>query len=385
MKFLVLGAGLMGRAIALDLARSHPENEVLLTDIDEERAIAVAKTIAATVDGAKISSAKLDVAYYDDVVATMSGMDAMIGAVSYHHNYMLSKAAIEAGSHYLDLGGNNEVVERQMTLGPLAAKAGVLIVPNCGLAPGMACVLAAGGAKQFEQLDAIRIRVGGLPQHPRPPLNYELFFAPDGLINEYIEPAEIIHEGYRKQVESLTAIEEIVFAPPFGAMEAFNTSGGASTLTRMFEGRIKELDYKTIRYKGHCEKFKLLFDLGFASSEPIMIGDGVRTARELFTDLLRKKLTGDGRDVVLLRVTITGRTDSKNHSLAYEMIDYYDDGNQTSAMMRTTAFPTSIIAQMVVRKEIDARGVFPPEQCVPAGRLVQELKQRNVIIKESKT
>jgi lysine 6-dehydrogenase len=376
MRFLVLGSGMMGSALAYDLAHSRGVEEILITDIDEQRARLVAESL-----GERVHSARLNINYYDDVVAAMSGIDVAIGAVSYTYNYMLTKAAIESGTHFLDLGGNNDVVERQLTLHEKAQAAGVCIIPNCGLAPGLANVLAASGAKRFETLKRLHIRVGGLPQQPVPPLNYQLVFSPDGLINEYIEPAEIIRNGHIEQVESMTDIEEIVFPEPFGALEAFNTSGGLSTLARMFEGKVNEMDYKTIRYKGHCEKFKVLLDVGFASSEPIMAGDTVRTAREIFADLLRKKLPANGPDVVLLRVTIDGTIDGQQKTLAYEMIDYYDESNKITAMMRTTAYPTSVISQMVGQGEITSRGVLPPEQCVPAGPMIEELKKRNIVIK----
>lgn len=313
----------------------------------------------------------------------MRQANVAIGATSYTQNIQLTNAAIETKIHFCDLGGNMDVVYEQMKQNDRARAANVLILPNCGLAPGMACVIAAGGAKRFSAVEAIHIRVGGLPQNPQPPLNYQLVFSAEGLINEYLEPAEAIRNGEIKHLDSMIDIEELEFSPPFGKLEAFNTSGGVSTLTGMYKGKIRDLDYKTIRYKGHCEKFKTLLDLGFASSEPIMVGNSVRTARELFEEMLRRKLPANGPDVVLTRVTIKGTMSGSPKTLAYEMIDYYDDTVKITSMMRTTAFPTSIIAQMVVNGTITARGVLPPEQCVPLDPFIAELKKRNIIIKET--
>lgn len=378
MKVLVLGSGMMGSAITFDLAQSNNVEEILLTDIDEQRAKGVSESL-----GKKVRSGRLDINYYDDVVSAMTSMDVAIGAVSYTHNYLLTKAAIEAGVHFLDLGGNNDVVDRQLMLNEKAKAANICIIPNCGLAPGLVNILTVSAAKRFDTVDKIHLRVGGVPQHPRPPLNYQLVFSPEGLINEYLEATEVISNGKVIRVESMTDLEEIIFPPPFGVLEAFNTSGGLSTLTRMFEGKVKELDYKTIRYKGHCEKFKTLFDVGFASNEPIMMGNKIRTAREVFADLLRKKLDSNGPDVVLLRAAISGTIGTQQKRLAYEMIDYYDDATKMTAMMRTTAFPTSIIAQMVGRGQVMMRGVMPPEQCIPAEPLIEELKKRNITITET--
>lgn len=377
MKALVIGAGMMGGAIAYDLARSGGVENVTLADIDPGRAENAAKKA-----GEKVRPLKLDTNYYDDVIAAIEGSDVVFGATSYNHNYLLSKAAIESKVHFCDLGGNMGVVDRQMTLHEKARAAKVCVIPNCGLAPGLACIIGAGAAKRFDSVEAVHLRVGGLPQIPQPPLNYQLVFSAEGLINEYLEPAEVIRGGELRSVSSMADIEELEFPPPFNKLEAFNTSGGISTLTRMFKGKVKELDYKTIRYKGHCEKFKTLLDLGFASSEPIMVGDFVKTAREFFEDLLRKKLSGDGPDVTLMRVTVSGTLGGSKKTLAYEMIDYYDTEASMTSMMRTTSFPTSIIGQLAVRNVITERGVLPPEQCVPLEPLLVELKQRNIIIRE---
>ena len=163
-------------------------------------------------------------------------------------------------------------------------------------------------------------------------------------------------------------------------LEAFNTSGGLSTLAQVLKGRVKSLDYKTIRYKGHCEKFKTLLDLGFATNEPMMVGGSVKTNREFFADLLRKKLDHGGTDLVVARATITGRKDNAEKMLVYEFVDYYDEATKMTAMMRTTAFPTSIIAQMLAHGVIETKGVLPPELCVPGDKMIAELGRRNVKI-----
>ncbi len=380
MKALVIGAGMMGSAMAYDLAHSTGVGGVLLADIDGERARAVAASI-----GPNVEAHALDTQDRPALLALMRRVQVAVGATSYTHNVQLSSAAIEAGVHFCDLGGNMDVVYAQMSSDAQAKQANVTILPNCGLAPGMACVIAAGGAKRFTKVDAIHIRVGGLPQHPVPPLNYQLVFSAEGLINEYLEPAEVLERGALRRVESMTGVEELTFPAPFGKLEAFHTSGGVSTLTKMFEGRVPDLDYKTIRYPGHCEKFMTLLDLGFASAEPFMVGSTVRTAREIFEEMLRRKLPANGPDVVLMRVSVTGTMDGRRRTLAYEMIDRYDERLKITAMMRTTAFPTSIIAQMVAQGVITARGAFPPEQCVPLEPFLAELKKRNILIQETLT
>jgi len=380
MNALVIGAGMMGSALAYDLAHSEGVDRVMLADINGDRARKIAASI-----GGKVEPVQLDTQVPEQVTRAMKGVSVAIGATSYTQNLGLTQAAITAGIHFCDLGGNMDVVDRQIALDPLAKAAGVCILPNCGLAPGFASVVAAGGAKRFSALDEIHIRVGGLPQQPQPPLNYQLVFSAEGLINEYLEPAEIIRNGKQERVGSMLDLEELDFPPPFGKLEAFNTSGGTSTLTRMFDGKVKALDYKTIRYRGHCEKFRLLIDLGFAGAEPIVAGASIRTAREFFEEMLRRRLPSNGPDIVLMRVTIRGMAENRSQTLAYEMIDHYDDKLKMTSMMRTTAFPTSIIAQMLSNGTVGARGVLPPEQCVPLAPLLSELRKRNIVVNESLT
>src|ERR1700741_4731118 len=211
MKILVIGSGMMGSALAYDAAHSTGVEKVFLADIDPERAATVATSI-----GSKVESKKLAINYYDDVVELMKRADVAIGATSYSHNILLTKAAIEAGPHFCDLGGNMDVVDRQIAMNAEAKQADVCILPNCGLAPGLACVVAAGGAKKFSSITSVHIRVGGLPQRPQPPLNYQLVFSAEGLINEYLEPAEVIRNGEVRTVPSMIDLEELEFPPPFG-------------------------------------------------------------------------------------------------------------------------------------------------------------------------
>lgn len=370
----------MGSAAAYDLSHSAGTEEIVLADIDEDRAREAARAIGRTV-----RPVQLDIADAGSLRSLMNSSDAVIGATSYTHNLGLTKAAIDARVHFCDLGGNMDVVTAQLRLHNDAVRAGIIVIPNCGLAPGLACIVAAGGAATFESVRRISIRVGGLPQNPAPPLNYQLVFSVEGLINEYLEPAEVIRGGAVMTVPSMADIETLTFPPPFGTLEAFNTSGGISTLPMMFGGRIADLDYKTIRYPGHCEKFKTLLDLGFASAEPIMVGSTVRTAREIFEELLRRKLPSGQPDVVLMRVTITGVRNGRTGELTYQMIDRFDPPSRITAMMRTTAYPTSVIAQFAAGGKITARGVMPPESCVPLSPLIAELRNRSILISETFT
>jgi len=376
MKILVLGAGRMGHGAVFDLAHNSSEVEaVTVADADFAKAQAVAKNVKST----KVSAIELDVSDYEKCISAMRGNDAAISCVNYWYNLELSKAAIETETNFCDLGGNNYVVDEQLALDAEAKKANINIIPDCGLAPGMVSILAMHGANRFDETEEIHIRVGGLPQNPKPPLNYQLVFSVEGLINEYIESARVIRNGEIKEVESMTELESLEFEN-FPVLEAFQTSGGTSTLPETFLGKIKELDYKTIRYAGHCEKFKTMIDLGLCSSEEI-VADYVKVKpRKVLGELLQNHLPADEPDYVLIRLEFVGTKGSERKSLRYDIVDKFDETTNLSAMMRTTAFPASIIAQMMARGNVKMRGATPQEKAIDAEKFVAELEKRNIRI-----
>lgn len=380
MKILVLGSGRMGLGAAFDLAHNSDTETVTVADVDIERARAVVEAVKSD----KLRAVEIDVRDGGRVVDLMRGHDAAISCVVYHYNLELARAAIAAGTNFCDLGGNNAVVAAQLALDAEARAAGVHIIPDCGLAPGMVSVLVAHGAARMRELESIHVRVGGLPLAPVAPLNYQIVFSVEGLINEYVERARVLRGGQIVEVDSMTEVETLEFPPPFGRMEAFQTSGGTSTLPETFLGRVGELDYKTIRYPGHCAQFKLLIDLGLAASDEVTFENGTHVApRRVLGACLLKHLPADRPDVVLVRVEFRGNLDGAQKMLRYDIIDRYDEQHGLSAMMRTTAFPASIIAQMMARGEIREKGALPQERCVPPEAFVAALAARNIKIDES--
>ena len=379
MKILVLGAGRMGLGAVFDLAHNSPEVEVVtVADSNLEKAEAVAKTV----NSEKVTAHQIDVSNVSEVIELMRAHDSAISCVNYWYNAELSKAAIATSTNFCDLGGNNYIVDEQLAMDEEAKAAGINIIPDCGLAPGMVSILAVHGAKRFDETDEIHIRVGGLPQNPKPPLDYQLVFSVEGLINEYIEVARVVRDGQITEVESMTEIESLEF-DDFPPLEAFQTSGGTSTLPDTFLGQIKELDYKTIRYAGHCEKFKTMIDLGLCSSEEIVVDYQKINPRKVFGELLTKHLPADEPDYVLVRLEFVGKTGGETKRLRYDIVDRQDEATNLSAMMRTTAFPASIIAQMMAKGNVLMRGATPQEKAIDAEQFVAELARRNIVIKES--
>ena len=372
--FLVIGAGLMGRAVALDLCRSPGVDSVLLTDMDADRVGSVLDSLRSP----KASAQRLDVTDRAAVIEAMRGRTVAVSCVPYRHNAELARAAVKARCSICDLGGNNDVVAQELALDAEAKGAGMTIVPDCGLAPGLTNVLSADALARFDRLDELHIRVGGLPLRPRPPLGYQLVFNPSGLINEYKEMCLVIRDGEVRRVESMTGLEALEFPPPFGHLEAFNTSGGTSTLPLTLKGRVRELDYKTIRYPGHCERIRLLMDLGLFDERPVRVGGTEVLPRELIEALFVEHLSFGDDDAVLVRVTAKGARDGRERTLTHTIIDHCDRPNNLTAMMRTTAFPASIVAQMVADGTIARRGAVPQELVVPTGPFIEQLGARGI-------
>ena len=379
MKILVLGAGRMGHGAVYDLVHNSPGVEsVTVADFDLKKAEEVAEGVGTS----RVSAHHIDVSNYADVVALMKDHDSAISCVNYWYNAELSRAAIETKTNFCDLGGNNYIVDEQLALDDKAKDAGINIIPDCGLAPGMVSILAMHGAKRFDEVEEIHIRVGGLPQKPKTLLEYQLIFSVEGLINEYIEPARVIRNGEISEVESMTELESLEF-PGFPPLEAFQTSGGTSTLPDTFLGKVKQLDYKTIRYTGHCEKFKTMIDLGLCSSEEIMIDYVKIKPRKILANMLTSYLPADEADYVLVRVDFVGKKDGETKKLRFDIVDKQDDQTGLSAMMRTTAFPASIIAQMMASGDVLMRGATPQEIAIDSEKFVAELAKRNILIRES--
>lgn len=376
MKVLVIGSGQMGKGAAYDLVKQDSVEQIILADIDTKCAEALAKEV-----GDKAVAKTVDAKNHDQLMRAFSEVDSVISAVSYTVNVLHTEVAIETGTHMCDLGGGWTVVEKQLEMNDKAKDAGVTVVPDCGLAPGMVSVLAREGIEYLDRVESVKIRVGGLQQEPRPPLNYALIFSVEGLINEYIEPCVALRNGKITIEDPLVGFEEITFPEPFGKLEAFNTSGGTSTLPHTYKGKVKDLDYKTIRYPGHGHKMWCLMKLGLMDSEKLEV-EGVKIApRRVLESLLEKNLPPSGKDVTLLRVMVEGWKGSESRNIEYEVIDYFDDTTGLTSMMRTTSFPASVTAMMMADGRIKKRGVLTPERCIPPNLFIEELRARGIDIK----
>jgi len=360
----ILGSGIVGTAAAWDMNRRG--HEVIVADVSDEAAARAASIAGAT---ARPTDATDDA----EVRTLLETVDLVISGVPYRFGVAIAAAAVGTNTHYLDFGGNPTIVRRQLELDADAAAAGVTIVPDCGLAPGVANVLAVDvvAALGDSDIDELRLRVGALPANPAGTLGYQLAFNPVGLINEYAEPCEVLHHGTFATEEPLTGIERNEW-PPFGLLEAFHTAGGSSSLPAMFAGRVQELDYKTVRFPGHAAPFRAMLELGLFDEAP-QAASGV-APRDVLLEALDDHLPRGGDDIVLVRVW--GRRG--NRTVGHELVDTNDD--RFSALARTTAFPTTALAHLIL--EGGARpGARTMDGAVTAEYLKTELAAVDIEIK----
>lgn len=379
MKVVVLGAGLMGKETARDLVKSDDVKKVYLADLDVGQAEDFAKELGSD----KLEVLSLDATDDTQLGEVMALGDVVVNALFYIFNEKVAKTAIERGVHSIDLGGHiGGATDAVLKMTEEAKAKGVTIIPDLGVAPGMINILAGYGAGKLDTVETMKIFVGGIPVKPEPPLNYNVVFSLEGVFDHYTDPSHVIRNGEFKEVASLSEIEEIEFEG-FGKLEAFHTSGGTSTLTESFSD-VDTLEYKTIRYKGHAEKFQLLVDLGLLSRENEVTVDGKTVkVRDVMREHLSPQLKlGKKADAVLLRVLVSGEKDGKSMTYEYDLLTQKEESNNITAMARATANTMSIVAQMIGTGQISKRSVYPPEKIVPGDNYIAALKERGVIIHE---
>ncbi|MEO7822919.1 MAG: saccharopine dehydrogenase C-terminal domain-containing protein [Gemmatimonadaceae bacterium] len=378
MKMLVLGAGYQGSACAYDLLQNPEVTEVRLADLHTEH---LAEFLG-PYSGDRLIFTPLDVRNTEAVRALMGQCDAVMSAIPYYFNFELAQLAVESGVHFSDLGGNTEIVFKQKTLDLEAKKKGITVIPDCGLAPGMVNILAEHAINQLDKVETVRIFVGGLPQNPEPPLNYQIVYSLEGVLDYYTTLSWVLRDGKRCQVTALSEVEQVTFEGKVGQLEGFHTAGGLSTMAFRYEGKIPTMEYKTLRYPGHAAIMEAIRELGLLEMNPVDVKGVKVVPRDLVVAAMGPRLTKpNGKDLVALRVFAEGTKDGKPTKVGWEMVDFYDEKHDISAMERSTGYSLSITGQMQARGEIGKAGVFTPDEAIPAEQYVSELGKRGVEIK----
>jgi lysine 6-dehydrogenase len=382
--YAVLGAGRQGIAAAYDLAKFGDADLVILADLDLSYSEKGAKSLNNLLGKSKVKPYSVDVKDSENLEELLDKMNAVISCVPYDFNLEIMKTALKTKTNMCDLGGHTQTVLKQREFDSHIKEKEISVVPDCGMGPGMNISLAKYAMSLLDEPREVRIWDGGLPQNPQPPWNYALTFNIGGLTNEYFGDAYFLRKGKITEVPCFEGYEKLDFPPPLNKLEAFVTSGGLSTMPWTFEGKLKVLENKTLRYPGHHKQFKAFSDLRMLETEPIMVGDTKVVPREVLHALLEPLLTKpDVRDIAVIIVKCRGVKDAKEAEATIELTDYFDEETKFTAMQRLTGWHAAIVAILCTQNRLP-KGVIPIET-ISGEMIVEEARKRGFDIKEGIT
>jgi lysine 6-dehydrogenase len=308
----------------------------------------------------------------------LRGHAVAVSAVPYRFNPALARASVRAKVPFCDLGGNTDLVREALRLDGAARRAGVGVVPDCGLAPGLGNVLAAMLVDEVPGIRDVRVRCGGLQQRPTGPLGYALLFSIGGLTNEYTGEAVVLRGGRLRRFEAFTEPEPFDAPGGLGRLECFFTSGGTSTAPWTFRGRLRTYEYKTVRYPGHYDRVRAMIELGFLDLEPVTVGGRRVVPRDAFHAIAGPRLdAGTVRDLAILRVD---GTDARGRGVRLELLDRHDPRTGFTAMERTTGFPAAVTASDLAFRRLPA-GARTPERLGYGRAHLRDLSRRGIRIR----
>jgi lysine 6-dehydrogenase len=376
--FAILGAGMQGTCAAYDLAKFASPARIVMGDVSLEQASANASRVNGLVGHPICEGVSVDALDAGSLTQFLADVDVLLSCVPYWMHPKVAETAIAAGVHMVDLGGDTNVSLETLKLDERAKAAGVSVIPDCGLAPGLVNDLADYLLEQFDETESVRLFCGGLPQNPKPPFNYRLAFNIEGLVTEYDGDADVIRDGKLVKVPTLTEVEPITIAG-LGEMECFVTSGGASTAPHALVGKVTTYEYKTIRFPGHAALMKIFKDFGFWSHEPVQTRSGSAVPLEVFCNLMSPRLKDNDADQILVRAVGIGSKNGLRKKVQLDIHDRQDAATGFTSMERMTGFSVAIYADYVA-KGLTQPGCLTYESVMSGSYFVDELQKRGVKI-----
>ncbi len=376
-RYAILGSGRQGTAAAYDLARFGDAARIVMADSDLETARRATARVNDLLGREVAEATALDASEPGSVKAAVEGARVALSAVPYFFNLGITETCLSAGVSLCDLGGNTDVVWSQLRLDEAARAAGVSVVPDCGMGPGLINHM---GVYVMELLDRPRevyLYDGGLPQDPREPWRYQLTFHVNGLTNEYDGDATFIRDGKLAQVPTFTELETVEI-PPLGTLEAFVISGSMSTTPHTHLGRLDRYENKVLRYPGHFATFEAYKRLGLFSEERLEVDGQAVAPRHLYHRLLEPKITAPlVRDVCVMRAVGVGEKNGRPARVTVDLVDRYDPATGFTGMERLTGWHAAIMMGLQARGRI-APGAHRMEQAARASEVMAELDRRGI-------
>jgi lysine 6-dehydrogenase len=357
---------------------------VVIADVDAGQAQKSAARINDLLGRSAIQSRQLNVKDPSSLRRFLEDFDAFLSAVPYYLNLEIARCAIQARASMCDLGGNTGQVFEQLKLDQEAKNAGITLVPDCGMVPGLGTSVCVYAMSLLDSPEEVFLWDGGLPQHPREPWKYILTFHFEGLVNEYYGTTEFLRNGKLVEVPCFEEYEMVDFPEPIGQLEAFTTAGGTSTAPRSFLGKLKTYQNKTLRYTGHFAQWKAFRDAGLLEYEPVLMNGVKVRPRDLLEKTLNPLIAAkpEEKDVCIIRAKCSGIKDGKKMAATVDLFDYYQDETGFTSMERTTGWHAAVVASMMAHKEIPT-GAIPVELAVAGKRMMQECRSRGMKITES--
>ncbi|MGJ9459693.1 saccharopine dehydrogenase family protein [Oceanobacillus sp. CF4.6] len=376
MKIVILGTGLIGSTIVHELSKSNQFDEIIAVD-------GFQKSLDKCMQGIKNSSVTAKLASLGDhntLVGVLKGADIAIACLPHSLSLSAVKAAIEAKCNLVNLVGSKYLEIKELE--EEAKEAGVIIVPGCGVAPGIVSFLAARGVELLDEAEEAVMICGGVPKHPLPPLWYQVVFRLESVMGLYTRKSLASENGKVVEIPSFSGLETLKFPDPVGECEAITSDAHSVAFT--LKDKVKRIYEKTVRHKGHFEKMRVLNELGFLEDTQIEVEGKQVNSKQFTMALLEPQLKGESNeDITVLRVSVKGRKKDKEVKLEWEMVDVYDKENNITSMAKTTAYPAVIMAEWIAEGRITNKGVIAPEELVIGALFdpfITELESKGITI-----
>lgn len=380
--FAVLGAGMQGTAVAYDLAKFANPKQILMGDASLEQAEKSSRRVNELVGRAVCHPHQVNALDPAKLGAFLQPVDVLVSCVPYWMHPKIAAVAISTTTNMVDLGGNTDVTMETLDMDEQAKAAGVTLVPDTGLAPGLVNSIGMYLIEQMDEVDSVKLYCGVLPQNPKPPFNYKLTFNVEGLVTEYDYQAVVVRDSKVQLVDTLTELEPLKI-DELGDMEAFVTSGGTSTAPYSLEGKVKNYEYKTIRFPGHCERIKIFKDFGFWNESEIQVdGKGI-VPRHLFYKVFGEALSKfEDRDQCAVRGVGVGKKGGEPVRLQFDIFDRECERTGFTSMERLTGFSCAIYAEAIAAGKM-ASGCLRYELAMSGKAFMEEFRKRDFSVKES--
>ena len=381
MKAVVLGGGLTGRCAVRDLIENQRVTEVVVADIERERL----ENFAAGLKSSKLKTETVDVRDHERTAAVLKDADVVLNAVQYYFNIDVMKAALQARTNYLDLGGLFHTTKKQLELDSDFKKAKITAIVGMGGVPGISNVMARWAVDRLDSVDTIRVRDGWRDFTPNAP-RFVVTWSIQTLTDEFSQPAIIFENGEYKEIPALTLPETLTLPSPIGEVEAFTTlhSEIATFPSSFKEKGIKNVNWKEGSLKGWQRDYELLAALGLTSQKEITIENAQISPRQFLLKLLAdRNLFGHPEDIIpndweCSRVNVIGTKRGKSVELQLEVLFSAKQEWKMSCAQYGVGIPASIAAQMLGANQIESKGVLPPEKCINPAEFFRELQKRNM-------